>query len=73
LSAKPSVKPTQQRKNEDADIVDRALYASEGAEYSDSINPHEPGALRFERVKRYHRTKADFDDIRAVYGLRQRE
>lgn len=72
----PKLRPTDQRKKDDHNAVIKAIADNAFAQYIDSMNPFDPGTLRFERFKRKYLRELPraldfierYKELCAVYG-----
>lgn len=70
------LRPTDIRKQEDFDLVVKALRKSNGSDYRIEFNPYPIGNLRHDRFERYYRrelnawrtAEKEFDSLAEVYG-----
>lgn len=72
----PYLRPTDRRKKQDHALVIKAIADNAFAEYTDAMNPFDPGTLRFERFKRKYLVElpraidlvSRYRELRTVYG-----
>lgn len=70
------LRPTDQRKKDDQELVFKVLRITQGFEYADYYNPFEVGTLRHTRFERYYRreqkkwldAETEFESLAEVYG-----